>query len=151
MYYRLGFIFNLNVVYLFTLVQELNGLNIYDILEPCYHSSEIRYPLADNSSLPASFRMLGQTDKPLRVRKRMFGRSWPLRAPVKAGRVPTWPELGSSSVPCTVSSRNISCSFSLFIFISLPFFLVSYNGSEKKVSSSYLFTFLGKYLQPLPI
>ena len=124
MYYRLGFIFNLNVVYLFTLVQELNGLNIYDILEPCYHSSEIRYPLADNSRLPASFRMLGQTDKPLRVRKRMFGRSWPLRAPVKAGRVPTWPELGSSSVPCTVSLGSISFSFHCSLLSDLLSFLV---------------------------
>lgn len=80
---------------------EINDINIYDILEPCYHGPEIRYPSSDNSRLPPSFRRLGETDKPLRVRKRMFGRAWPLRAPVKAGRVPTWPELGRTSVPCT--------------------------------------------------
>ncbi|KAJ6814247.1 serine carboxypeptidase 1 [Iris pallida] len=80
---------------------ELDDLNIYDILEPCYHSPEIKEPISDNSRLPASFRRLGETDRPLPVRKRMFGRSWPYRAPVRAGRVPTWPELGSSSVPCT--------------------------------------------------
>lgn len=36
----------------------------------------------------------------------MFGRSWPYRAPVKQGRIPTWPELalGSTTVPCTVST-----------------------------------------------
>lgn len=80
---------------------ELNNINVYDILEPCYHSPGIRYPFADNSRVPVSFRMLGETDKPLPVRKRMFGRSWPFKAPVKAGRIPTWPELGSNSVPCT--------------------------------------------------
>lgn len=88
---------------LFTVAQELESINIYNILEPCYHSPEIRYTFAGNSRLPASFRVLGETDKPLPVRKRMFGRSWPFKAPVKAGRIPTWPELGSSSVPCTVS------------------------------------------------
>ncbi|KAK9944566.1 hypothetical protein M0R45_010127 [Rubus argutus] len=45
---------------------------------------------------------LGETEKPLAVRKRMFGRAWPLRAPVRDGLVPTWPQLmNSESVPCT--------------------------------------------------
>ncbi|XP_072981765.1 serine carboxypeptidase 1-like [Typha angustifolia] len=82
---------------------ELDNLNIYDILEPCYHSPEVKEVVSDdsnNSRLPSSFRTLGETDRPLPVRKRMFGRSWPLRAPVRDGRVPTWPELGSSGVPC---------------------------------------------------
>lgn len=79
---------------------ELRDLNIYDILEPCYHSPQIREASSGNSRLPSSFRTLGETDRPLPVRKRMFGRSWPLRAPVRDGYVPTWPELGSSSVPC---------------------------------------------------
>ncbi|XP_073117930.1 serine carboxypeptidase 1 isoform X1 [Elaeis guineensis] len=79
---------------------ELRNLNIYDILEPCYHTLEIREVLSGNSRLPSSFRRLGETNRPLPVRKRMFGRSWPLRAPVQDGYVPTWPELGSSSVPC---------------------------------------------------
>ncbi|KAK1318944.1 Serine carboxypeptidase 1 [Acorus calamus] len=81
---------------------ELNDLNIYDILEPCYHSPSIRNIVSSKSRLPDSFRRLGEIDRPFPVRKRMFGRSWPLRAPVKDGRVPTWPELlGSSDVPCT--------------------------------------------------
>ncbi|OAY79811.1 Serine carboxypeptidase 1 [Ananas comosus] len=80
---------------------ELDNLNIYDILEPCFHSPEVREVLSEDSRLPSSFRKLGETDRPLPVRKRMFGRAWPLRAPVRDGRVPTWPELGSSSVPCT--------------------------------------------------
>ncbi|XP_008794935.2 serine carboxypeptidase 1-like [Phoenix dactylifera] len=80
--------------------RELRNLNIYDILEPCYHGREIRDGLSGNSRLPSSFRRLGETDRPLPIRKRMFGRSWPLRAPVRDGYVPTWPELGSSSVPC---------------------------------------------------
>lgn len=39
------------------------------------------------------------------MRKRMFGRAWPLRAPVRPGNVPTWPQLiESNRVPCTVST-----------------------------------------------
>ncbi|OIW01325.1 hypothetical protein TanjilG_10486 [Lupinus angustifolius] len=76
----------------------LDGLNIYDILEPCYHGSE---NTTYDNRLPLSFRKLGETDKPMPVRKRMFGHAWPLREPVKSGNVPTWPELSSSgSVPC---------------------------------------------------
>ncbi|XP_068665582.1 serine carboxypeptidase 1 [Aristolochia californica] len=81
----------------------LDDLNIYDILEPCYHSPSTLNIVNDNNRLPSSFRQLGETVRPLPVRKRMFGRSWPVRAPVKAGRVPTWPELGlgTGEVPCT--------------------------------------------------
>ncbi|KAG8371670.1 hypothetical protein BUALT_Bualt13G0112400 [Buddleja alternifolia] len=81
--------------------QEIRDLNIYDILEPCYHdtSSSIRI---ENTKLPFSFRKLGETERPLPVRKRMFGRAWPFRAPVRDGFVPTWPQLlNSESVPCT--------------------------------------------------
>lgn len=85
--------------------QDLDGVNMYDILEPCYHvdsSSKIRL---GKSNLPESFRKLGETERPLPVRTRMFGRAWPFRAPVKAGYLPSWPELLKSeqSVPCTVS------------------------------------------------
>lgn len=80
----------------------IRGLNIYDILEPCYHSSNPIRMTTGDSKLPPSFRKLGETDRPMPVRKRMFGRAWPLRAPVKDGIVPTWPELlNSESVPCT--------------------------------------------------
>uniref|UniRef100_A0A0D9XY96 Carboxypeptidase n=1 Tax=Leersia perrieri TaxID=77586 RepID=A0A0D9XY96_9ORYZ len=83
----------------------IDGLNIYDILEPCYHSTSIKKVTPENSRLPKSFQHLGITDKPLAVRTRMLGRAWPLRAPVKAGRVPSWQELasganGASGVPC---------------------------------------------------
>ncbi|KAJ0014620.1 hypothetical protein Pint_21250 [Pistacia integerrima] len=49
--------------------------------------------------------LAGATERPLPVRKRIFGRAWPFRAPVRAGIVPSWPELMSSSstavqVPC---------------------------------------------------
>ncbi|EPS74136.1 hypothetical protein M569_00619, partial [Genlisea aurea] len=90
--------------------QEIANINIYDILEPCYHA-----PLPPTSLIqtvgkgtetgfPLSFRMLGETQRPLPVRKRIFGRAWPLRAPVRDGYVPTWPELGNSDsnkVPCS--------------------------------------------------
>ncbi|PKA54505.1 Serine carboxypeptidase 1 [Apostasia shenzhenica] len=85
---------------LYKVDSEIENLNIYDILEPCYHSPKIREVVSDKSRIPSSFRRLGETNRPLPVRKRMFGRSWPLRAPVKEGRVPTWPELGRQSVPC---------------------------------------------------
>ncbi|PVH61552.1 hypothetical protein PAHAL_3G058600 [Panicum hallii] len=75
------------------------GLNIYDILEPCYHSKNIKKVTPQNSRTPLSFEDLGVTDKPLPVRTRMLGRAWPLRAPVRAGRVPSWQEL-AADVPC---------------------------------------------------
>ncbi|KAK6145157.1 hypothetical protein DH2020_021977 [Rehmannia glutinosa] len=80
---------------------QLEGLNIYDILEPCYHGTPSKIRLED-TKLPPSFRRLGETERPLPVRKRIFGRAWPLRAPVRDGYVPTWPQLmNSESVPCT--------------------------------------------------
>ncbi|KAI3989513.1 hypothetical protein MKX01_035275, partial [Papaver californicum] len=79
---------------------EVDGLNIYDILEPCYHSTEARE--TDHLRLPSSFKKLGETERPLAVRKRIFGRAWPFRAPVREGLVPTWPQiLNSGNVPCT--------------------------------------------------
>ncbi|KAF8388538.1 hypothetical protein HHK36_027213 [Tetracentron sinense] len=82
--------------------QDISDLNIYDILEPCYHSPQIREIGTGNSRLPTSFRQLGETERPLAVRTRMFGRAWPLRAPVRDGIVPTWPQImNSNNVPCT--------------------------------------------------
>ncbi|CAA3012774.1 serine carboxypeptidase-like 20 [Olea europaea subsp. europaea] len=79
----------------------LDGLNQYDILEHCYHS---RAGVQGNKSneLPESFKQLGMSsDKPLPVRKRMFGRAWPFRAPVKGGLIPLWPQLmESGGVQC---------------------------------------------------
>ncbi|GLT64798.1 hypothetical protein SLA2020_372680 [Shorea laevis] len=81
--------------------EDLQDLNIYDILEPCYHDNDPKEIVDTNIRLPSTFRNLGETDRPLAVRKRMFGRAWPFRAPVRDGIVPTWPELlDSLSVPC---------------------------------------------------
>ncbi|KAL7081806.1 hypothetical protein ACP275_14G061600 [Erythranthe tilingii] len=82
--------------------REVDDLNIYDILEPCYHGSSSIIQL-ENTKVPLSFRRLGESsERPLAVRKRMFGRAWPLRAPVKDGYVPTWPQLlNGENVPCT--------------------------------------------------
>ncbi|GAV60712.1 Peptidase_S10 domain-containing protein [Cephalotus follicularis] len=79
-----------------TVMNCFNGLNIYDILEPCYHGSD------SVTSLPVSFKQLGATERPLPVRKRMFGRAWPYWAPaVEDGPVTLWPQLDSQSgVPC---------------------------------------------------
>ncbi|XP_054779594.1 serine carboxypeptidase-like 20 [Prosopis cineraria] len=82
--------------------ETIDGINIYNTLEPCYHGQETVEATISSIRLPTSFKQLGATKRPLPVRKRMFGRSWPLRAPVKDGIVPTWPELSSStSIPCT--------------------------------------------------
>ncbi|XP_021734365.1 serine carboxypeptidase-like 20 [Chenopodium quinoa] len=87
------------------LYKAIQGLNIYDILEPCYHNPGNEQ--TQNLSLPNSFKQLGVTDKPHPVRKRMFGRAWPYQMLVKDGLVPSWPELNSLqtdrrvSVPCT--------------------------------------------------
>ncbi|KAL4303598.1 hypothetical protein GQ457_10G015320 [Hibiscus cannabinus] len=81
----------------------ISGLNIYDILEPCYHDPTSQHGSKGNASLPHSFQQLGVTSRPLAVRTRMFGRAWPFRAPVKDGIVPLWPQLAESnknSVPC---------------------------------------------------
>ncbi|XP_021301037.1 serine carboxypeptidase-like 20 [Herrania umbratica] len=82
--------------------EDIRGLNVYNILEPCYHEPETPETADVKIRLPSSFRKLGETDRPLAVRKRMFGRAWPLRAPVRDGIVPTWPQLlNSQSIPCT--------------------------------------------------
>ncbi|CAL1412342.1 unnamed protein product [Linum trigynum] len=82
--------------------RQVKGLNIYDILEPCYHDSAAKDATDNKIRLPSSFLELGGTERPLPVRTRMFGRAWPLRANVREGIVPTWPELLSSlTVPCT--------------------------------------------------
>ncbi|KAK4480188.1 hypothetical protein RD792_013250 [Penstemon davidsonii] len=80
----------------------LDGLNRYDILEPCFHKPGVNdVPNGNLSFVPESFKQLGVTDRPLAVRKRMFGRAWPFRAPVQDGIIPSWPQLMREiSVPC---------------------------------------------------
>ncbi|CAN4101159.1 unnamed protein product [Withania somnifera] len=87
----------------FRILQDVSDLNVYDILEPCYHSKDASGITSDNSKLPMSFHKLGETERPFPVRKRMFGRAWPFKAPVREGHVPTWPEIlnGLLNVPCT--------------------------------------------------
>lgn len=80
---------------------------MYNILEPCYHYPDSAAAKGNGSLLPLSFQQLGVTEKPLPVRKRMFGRAWPFRAPVKDGLLTLWPELAQTQtrhVPCVVSN-----------------------------------------------
>ncbi|XP_043722030.1 serine carboxypeptidase 1-like [Telopea speciosissima] len=79
----------------------LNGLYIYDILQPCYHSPEASKSENSTFQLPPSFRQLGETERPLPVRKRMFGRAWPFKVAVRDGIVPSWPQIHGESLPCT--------------------------------------------------
>jgi serine carboxypeptidase-like clade I len=95
------------VLYNSFVLQAIGDLNIYDILEPCYHSKSTKEATPQNSKLPQSFKDLGVTNKPFPVRTRMLGRAWPLRAPVREGRVPSWQEF-ASGVPCVVSNILIS-------------------------------------------
>ncbi|EOA32585.1 hypothetical protein CARUB_v10015878mg [Capsella rubella] len=75
-------------------------LNVYNILEPCYHGTSDLSAL-DIGSLPKSLLTLGKTERPMAVRKRMFGRAWPLGAILRPGIVPSWSQLlASSGVPC---------------------------------------------------
>lgn len=88
---------------------DVEGVNIYDILEPCYYPDSGSGSLRTNTRLPSSFRRLGETEGPHKIRKRMFGRAWPLRLPLREGRVPSWPSLSqtlfaSENVPCTDDS-----------------------------------------------
>lgn len=87
-------------------MQNIDGLNVYDILEPCYHDPNASASKG-NSSLPLSFQQLGATERPLPVRTRLFGRAWPFRATIKNGPVTLWPQLASQlnlshggDVPC---------------------------------------------------
>ncbi|KAJ1420420.1 Serine carboxypeptidase, serine active site [Sesbania bispinosa] len=89
-------------------MKVLEGLNDYDILEPCYHDDGVENQ-KPHSVLPFSFRQLHESfdpkklhesDWPLPMRKIMYGHAWPLKkALVKDGRVSTWPQL-SKLVPC---------------------------------------------------
>lgn len=86
-------------------LQVLDGLNSYNILEPCFHRGEAKDVINENSTsfIPESFKQLGVTERPLAVRKRIFGRAWPFRAPVAEGIIPLWPQLMREIiVPCIV-------------------------------------------------
>jgi len=86
---------------------------VYNILEPCYHYPDTAIA-KENGSLPESFKQLGVTDKPLPVRKRMFGRAWPYRAPAQPGLVTLWPQLAETRhVACVVSFQL--CLTNLFV------------------------------------
>ncbi|MED6197214.1 Serine carboxypeptidase-like 20, partial [Stylosanthes scabra] len=89
--------------------RAIDGLNVYDILEPCYHEGDSNSPWLKaaiaNGTLPNSFQDLGvnnNNEMPLKVRKRMFGRAWPFRAPLKPGLVPSWPQL-------LAQTRHVAC------------------------------------------
>ncbi|XP_031249340.1 serine carboxypeptidase 1-like [Pistacia vera] len=84
--------------------EALTGLNIYNILQPCFHEPLSQQDSNANSSLPASFQQLGATERPLKVRKRMFGRAWPLWSTVKDGIVTLWPQLIEGD-----EHRHIAC------------------------------------------
>ena len=77
--------------------------------------TEQKDKFGNKSNLPQSFQQLGATERPLGVRKRMFGRAWPMRAPVRDGIVQLWPQIAERiSVPCVVS--YIFCEY-LFIYL----------------------------------
>ncbi|XP_002514835.2 serine carboxypeptidase-like 20 isoform X1 [Ricinus communis] len=80
--------------------EALAGLNIYDILEPCYHDPSVyKDGKGNRSSVPVSFQELGVTEKPLRVRKRIYGRAWPLRGQLTPGTL--WHQVAAQgSVMC---------------------------------------------------
>ncbi|TVU13686.1 hypothetical protein EJB05_37106 [Eragrostis curvula] len=80
---------------------ELKDLNLYNILAPCYHHPKIQETVFRHSSLPESFRRLGETERAIPVRKGIAGRSWPLRAALRNGRVPMWTGIGGRSLNCT--------------------------------------------------
>lgn len=85
-------------------LQNIAGLNVYNILEPCYHGTVSQNTIIGNPKLPSTFRKLGKTERPLPVRKRMFGRGWPFKALVRDGIIPTWRQiLNSRDLPCIVS------------------------------------------------
>ncbi|KAG5094559.1 hypothetical protein JHK84_050147 [Glycine max] len=74
---------------------SIDGLNVYNILEPCYHFPDAT-TAKENGTLPKSCKQLGVPERPLLVGNRMFGRAWPFRAPIKLGLVTLWPQFGSN-------------------------------------------------------
>ncbi|EFH59863.1 hypothetical protein ARALYDRAFT_480041 [Arabidopsis lyrata subsp. lyrata] len=125
-------------------------LNLYNILEPCYHGTSLS--ALDIEFLPKSLLTLGKTEKPMAVRKRMFGRAWPLGAVVRPGIVPSWSQLlEGSGVPCiddtvatkwlndpavrkAVHAKEVSTLSTHFII----FFLISLSIGNWKLCSSQL-------------
>ena len=109
-------------------LQDVAKINIYDILEPCYYPDSGTSSRRSNSRLPESFRRLGETTGPHKVRKRQFGRAYPLRLNLKPGLVPTWPSLShalfdSEDVPCTVWSLH-QCVFTYKLIVLVYHYLV---------------------------
>ncbi|XP_021673635.2 serine carboxypeptidase-like 20 isoform X2 [Hevea brasiliensis] len=85
---------------------EIDGLNIYNILEPCYHTPTEH----GNISIPKSFKQLGRSTRSLPVRKRIFGRAWPFRAPVIDGLVLSWPQIiGSMTTSIDSMTSLVPC------------------------------------------
>lgn len=91
--------------------QALDGLNVYDELEPCYQNHNLALQNA-NHKLPQSFKMLGDSNfKQYPVRKRMFGRAWPYRAYATKGWIQTWPELARKKA----YTQQVECVVSIYI------------------------------------
>ncbi|KAI3878180.1 hypothetical protein MKX03_029423 [Papaver bracteatum] len=95
--------------------EDVAELNIYDILEPCFHSKEAK---ETDTRIPSSFKNLGATERPLAVRKRMFGRAWPFRAPVRQGLVPTWPQILHGGSSNDLTYYELLGTALVYIFIS---------------------------------
>jgi len=75
----------------------IDDLNVYNILEPCYHNLEDQ---SANVKLPSSFRMLGDSNiRQFPVRNRMFGHAWPFNSFLKLGE--EFSGTGSHAVPCS--------------------------------------------------
>ncbi|KAG5068235.1 hypothetical protein JHK85_000612 [Glycine max] len=85
--------------------KAIDGRNVYNILEPCYHFPDAA-TAKENGTLPKSFKQLGVIERHLLVRKRMFGRAWPFRAPVKPGLFTLWPQLAQTSMSHVLSWKG---------------------------------------------
>lgn len=93
------------LLFKFNKIQVLEDLNEFNILKPCYRGAEDNTTIS-TALLPESFRDLVITERPLPARKRMLGRSWPLKSRVGDGTVRTLPELlRSGGAKCKVSSQ----------------------------------------------
>ncbi|XP_050208293.1 serine carboxypeptidase-like 20 [Mercurialis annua] len=81
--------------------RAIDKVNLYDILEPCYHN---KASFGAQSMVPDTFKELGMQTRTLPVRTRLFGRAWPFMAPVLEGLVLSWPQVLSdaktSTPPC---------------------------------------------------
>ncbi|KAJ7295658.1 hypothetical protein O6H91_13G054800 [Diphasiastrum complanatum] len=78
--------------------QDLQGLNIYNILEPCYYEPSTMEGEGSDKIQSKNFPKLGINDHSLPIGKAMVGHPWPLRSITKDGLIQNWYKLSDLQI-----------------------------------------------------